>query len=61
MTEIASIISAVGFPIVACCGLGWYVWQLDKAHKAEVKQLAEVITNNTKAIEKLIREVHNNG
>lgn len=57
MNEVATIISSLGFPIVACGALGWYVYRLTQIHRDEVKRLADVIANNTKAIEKLIREV----
>lgn len=57
MNEVATIISSLGFPIVACGALGWYVYQLTQIHRDEVNRLADVIANNTKAIEKLIREV----
>lgn len=57
MNEVATIISSLGFPIVACGALGWYVYRLTQIHREEVARLADVIANNTKAIEKLIREV----
>lgn len=57
MNEVATIISSLGFPIVACGALGWYVYRLTQIHRDEVSRLADVIANNTKAIEKLIREV----
>lgn len=57
MNEVATIISSLGFPIVACGALGWYVYRLTQIHRDEVKRLADVIANNTRAIEKLIREV----
>ena len=57
MNEIAAIISTLGFPIVACSALGWYVYRLTQIHRDEVSRLSDVIANNTKAIEKLIREV----
>ena len=57
MTEIAAIVSSVGFPVVACGALGWYVYRLTQIHRDEVKRLSDVIANNTRAIERLIREV----
>ena len=57
MNEVATIISSLGFPIVACGALGWYVYRLTQIHRDEVSRLSDVIANNTKAIEKLIREV----
>lgn len=62
---IVSIISSVGFPIVACLGLGWYVkYQTDMntkqvenmrlEHKEEVNKMTEALNNNTLALQKLI-------
>lgn len=58
------LISSVGFPIVACLGMGWYVkYQTDnyreevrdmqKEHKEEIGKITEALNNNTQALEKL--------
>ena len=60
MNEIATIISSLGFPVVACSALAWYIYKLTNNHKEEVKALADCIDRNTRAIEKLTREVHKN-
>ena len=57
MNDIITAISTVGFPVVACGALAWYVYKLTQTHRAEVEKLADVIANNTRAIEKLTREV----
>lgn len=65
MNEIVSIISAVGFPIVAALGCGFFVkWQyeqnmkqneeLRKEHKEEVSKMTDALNNNTLALQKLI-------
>lgn len=65
MNDIVSIISAVGFPIVAALGCGFFVkWQyeqnmkqneeLRKEHKEEVSKMTEALNNNTIALQKLI-------
>jgi len=65
MNEIVSVISAVGFPIVAALGCGFFVkWQyeqnmkqneeLRKEHKEEVSKMTEALNNNTLALQKLI-------
>lgn len=59
-----TVITTVGFPIVMCGAMGWYVKdQSDKhrdeftseraSHQEQVSTLAEVIHNNTLAIQKL--------
>lgn len=58
------LISSVGFPIVACLGMGWYVkYQTDnyreevrdmqKEHKEEIGRITEALNNNTEALTKL--------
>lgn len=58
------LISSVGFPIVACLGMGWYVkYQTDnyrqevkdmqKEHKEEIGKITEALNNNTQAVTKL--------
>ena len=62
--DIVQIITTVGFPIVMCGAMGWYVKQTNDQHREdmtnerashqnEVATLAEVIHNNTLAIQKL--------
>lgn len=58
------LISSVGFPIVACLGMGWYVkYQTDsyreevkdmqKEHKEEIQKMSDALNNNTDALRKL--------
>lgn len=65
MNDIVQVISAVGFPIVAALGCGFFVkWQyeqnmkqneeLRKEHKEEVSKMTEALNNNTIALQKLI-------
>ena len=65
MNDIVSVVSAVGFPIVAALGCGFFVkWQyeqnmkqneeLRKEHKEEVSKMTEALNNNTIALQKLI-------
>ena len=68
MNEIVTAISSLGFPIVACIGLGWYVkYQTDayrqevkdlqKEHKDEINKMTDALNNNTRALEKLILKI----
>lgn len=54
---IMQAISTIGFPIVACGALAWYVWYQSKQHKAEIDNLANIVANNTKAVEELTQLV----
>lgn len=64
MNDILTAVSTVGFPIVACLGLGWFVkYQTDqnnaevaemrKEHLDEISKVTEALNNNTLAIQRL--------
>lgn len=68
MNEIVSVISAVGFPIVAAIGCGYFVkWQYEQnqkqveamrqEHKEEVQNMTKAIENNTVALTRLIEKI----
>lgn len=65
LDSIATVISAVGFPIVACIFLGYFIMkqleasnkqlsEIQKEHNESVSKLAEAVNNNTLVIQKLI-------
>ena len=64
VNDIVTIITTVGFPIVACGGMAWYVKYItDKnreemnaeraQHNEEMTKVTEALNNNTIAIQKL--------
>lgn len=50
---IMQAITTVGFPIVVCAALFWYIYKKDEQHHKEVEALRTTISENTT----LIREV----
>lgn len=61
---IVTLIGSLGFPIVACLGMAWYVkYQMDnyskqikelrEEHNKEIDKVTEALNNNTLAIQKL--------
>lgn len=63
-TNIVQLISTLGFPIVCCLGLGWYVkyvtdkereerLNMQKEHRDEIAEVTTALNNNTLAIQKL--------
>lgn len=50
---IMQAIATVGFPIVMCVMLLWYVKQQSETHKEESKQFTEALNKNTLALQKL--------
>ena len=62
---IFTLVGSLGFPIVAAISTGWYcmrqsdanrqdIKEMQAANRAEIAKMAEVITNNTLAIQKLV-------
>lgn len=72
LNVIMTLIGSLGFPIVACIGLGWYVkymtdtnrsdmTELRKEHKDEMTKMTEALNNNTLVIQKLIDKLDKEG
>lgn len=64
VTEIMNAIATVGFPIVCCLAMAWYVkyttdknreeiHNLNEVHKTEMLEVTNAINNNTLALQKL--------
>lgn len=62
--SITQIIMSVGFPIVACIAMAYYVREtsnkhsdqierLNTQHREEMKQVVEALNNNTLALQRL--------
>lgn len=64
-TQIAALISSVGFPIVACIGMAYFfsrvndnyrndIKEMNSQHKAEMDAMTSAVQNNTLALQQLI-------
>lgn len=64
VTVVTQMITSVGFPIVCCIAMGWYVkyttdksreeiTKLNEQHKQEMTEVTQAINNNTIALTKL--------
>lgn len=51
---ITSLIGSLGFPIVCCIALFWYITKSAKQHKEEMDKMSEAINNNTNVMNQLI-------
>ena len=62
--DVLNAITTVGFPIVCCVAMGWYVkystdqnkeevYKLNEQHKQEMSEVTQAINNNTIALQKL--------
>lgn len=54
---VLNAITTVGFPIVMCGILLWYIYKSQKSHKEEVTHLTEAIQNNTVVMEKILTKI----
>lgn len=53
VTDITQLIGSLGFPIVCCGALFWYLVKEKDAHKAEIEELRKSVEANTHAINSL--------
>lgn len=53
MNTITTAISTLGFPIVMCGAMFWYMIKEKDAHKAEMDSVTEALNNNTMILQKL--------
>lgn len=62
--SIIQVIGTVGFPIVACGGMAWYVKymtdkereervKMNEQHKQEISEVTAAVNNNTLALQRL--------
>lgn len=54
---IASLVGSLGFPIVCCIALFWFLNKTSAQHKEEMNKMSEAINNNTKVMNELITEI----
>lgn len=45
--EIIQVIQSVGFPIVMCGAMGWYVKYITDKHNVETDNLRQAVANST--------------
>lgn len=57
---ITTLIGSLGFPIVCCICLFWYLTKTANQHKEEMDKMAEAINNNTNALNLLISKLERN-
>lgn len=53
LNNIVTIISAVGFPIVACISMGWFVKYLIDNNNKKISEITTALNNNTLVVQKL--------
>lgn len=57
---IITVIQSVGFPIVMCGAMAWYVKYIADKHNAEMQSITNALNNNTVALTKLCEKLERN-
>lgn len=56
-SNILQAISTVGFPIVMCLVLLWYIYKLTVLHKEESTHFTEALNKNTSVLERICNKL----
>lgn len=57
VTMVTQLVGSLGFPIVCCGALFWYMVQEKDAHKEEMEELRKSVEANTAAIHSLCKHL----
>lgn len=61
VNSLIQLVGSLGFPIVACGALFWYMVKSDEQHKEEMNKMSEALNNNTSALLKLTERLDKEG
>lgn len=53
LSELGQLIGTLGFPIVACCAVFWYLQKESENHKQEMNSMRDAVNANTSVIAEL--------
>lgn len=53
VNDIITLISSVGFPIVCCVVLFWFMYKVNNQHSEDMQRITETINENTQVLIKL--------
>lgn len=53
LSELGQLIGTLGFPIVACCVVFWYLQKESENHKQEMNSMRDAVNANTSVIAEL--------
>ena len=57
LQQILELINTVGFPIVCCLMMGYYIRYSDEKHSEEIEELRKTVDNNTIALTKVLSKL----
>jgi hypothetical protein len=56
---LTQLVGSVGFPIVACIGIGWYFVKVQQQNNETISKMSDALNNNTIALTKLAEKIDN--
>lgn len=56
MAFLVEIFPTVGFPVIVCCGFGWFIYKIYQDSQKDKQQLAEQNAANMKAVQERCQE-----
>lgn len=57
VATVTQLVGSLGFPIVACGAVSWYVVKIQKQNNDTIAELGEALNNNTVALTALAEKV----
>lgn len=58
VTMLTDLVSNLGFPIVVCAAMFWYINKTEERHKEEVDTLRQALDANTQAVTQLVEHLN---
>lgn len=52
-----TLVSSLGFPVVACMACAWYINKQSDRHREEIDKITEAVNNNTLALTRLVERL----
>lgn len=57
VTTVSQLVTTIGFPIVMCGAMAWYIKYVTDKHDNEMKTVIDALNNNTLVIQKLCNKL----
>lgn len=58
VSMLTDLVSNLGFPIVVCVAMFWYINKTEERHKEEVDTLRQALDANTQAVTQLVEHLN---
>lgn len=57
VTQVISVLSNTGFPVIMCCILIWYIDKRDKEYQSAIDKLSSAIDHMTKSLQTIEKRI----